>query len=125
MEQGTRHKEQGTRNKVQGTSNKKQGTSNKSKEVVYKKRSSQPEIQLINKKRENAGDKTFLKYSRLVPCALHLVPFFYPKSILVLSPIFNLLVSPLRPVSLPMIEASKTISKRLEKEPMIEFLMIE
>jgi hypothetical protein len=50
---------------------------------------------------------------------------FYPRSILVLSPIFNLRVSPLRPVSLPIIEASKTISKRLEKEPIIEFLIIE
>jgi hypothetical protein len=49
----------------------------------------------------------------------------YPRSMSVLSPIFNVLVSPLIPVSLPMSDASKTISKRLEKEPMMEFFMME
>ena len=50
---------------------------------------------------------------------------FYPKSISVLSPIFNVRVSPLMLVSLPMSEKSRTISKRFEKEPIIEFLIIE
>lgn len=59
----------------------------------------------------------------LAPCALHLVP--YPKSILVLSPIFSDLVSPRRFVSLPITDVSKTISKRLEKEPMMEFFTME
>jgi hypothetical protein len=49
----------------------------------------------------------------------------YPKSILVLSPILSDRVSPRRLESLPITDASSTISNRLEKEPMIEFLTME
>ena len=43
----------------------------------------------------------------------------------VLSPMFSERVSPRITVSLPIRESSSTISKRLEKEPMMEFLTME
>ena len=44
---------------------------------------------------------------------------------LVLSPIFSERVSPRKLESLPITESSKTISNKLEKEPMIEFFTMQ